>query len=66
MTKVKSRLLTLLLSFAMVFTSIGWLGAFEVNAAGSDSTFKVIVQDQNGDPVDGVTLLLVDPEGLSG
>ena len=66
MTKVTSKLLTLLLSFAMVFTSIGWLGAGEVNAAGSDSTFKVTVQDQNGDSVDGVTLVLSDPEGLSG
>ena len=36
MTKITSRLLTLLLSFAMVFTSIGWLGSFDVNAAEDD------------------------------
>ena len=49
MTKTKSKLLTLFLAFAMVFTSIGWLGAFEVSAAGEKpDTLKIKVSDDEG------------------
>ena len=47
MTKVTSKLLTLMLSLAMVFTSMGWLGSIEVNAAEGDNktlTVKVVAE----------------------
>lgn len=56
MTKITSRMLTLLLSFAMVFTSIGWLGSFEANAAEGQETLSIKVVDQNGDPVSELPL----------
>ena len=57
MTKITGRMLTLLLSFAMVFTSIGWLGVSEVNAAVDNTVLYVQVKD--GDtPVKGVQLEL--------
>ena len=57
MTKITSRLLTLLLSFAMVFTSIGWLGSFEANAAGEPDAIKI--QAMNGsEAVSGVGFVL--------
>jgi len=65
MAKVTSKLLTFVLSIAMVVTSIGWLGVSEVNAAEGDSVFKVLVQDKDGNPVSGVDLALSDPEGLA-
>ena len=53
MKKSISKVLTLMLSFAMVFTSIGWLGSFEVNAEdeGTTATLYLQVKDTNGDPV---------------
>ena len=57
MTKITGRMLTLLLSFSMVFTSIGWLGVSEVNAAVDNTVLYVQVKD--GDtPVKGVQLEL--------
>ena len=57
MTKVTSKLLTFLLSFAMVFTFIGWLGVSEVNADVDDTVLYVQVKD--GDtPVAGAQLVL--------
>ena len=49
MKKSISKVLTLILSFAMVFTSIGWIGASEVNAAVDDfNNVQKEVWDQYG------------------
>ena len=56
MTRVTSRLLTLLLTFAMVFTSLGWLGSFEANAAEGDTVLYVKLVDGNNQPVAGISL----------
>ena len=60
MKKSISKVLTLMLSFAMVFTSIGWLGSFEVNAEdeGTTATLYLQVKDTNGDPVTDAGLYL--------
>lgn len=54
MKKSISKVLTLMLSFAMVFTSIGWIGASEVNA--ESSTIRIKVVDQNDNVVNNVYL----------
>ena len=57
MRKVTSKLLTLLLSFAMVITSVGWLGASEVKAAEGDTVLTIKIMDgQNA--VSGEKLIL--------
>ena len=57
MRKVTSKLLTLLLSFAMVITSIGWLGVSEVKAEEMPETLTV--KAMNGEtPVSGVQFVL--------
>ena len=66
MTKITSRLLTLLLSFAMVFTSIGWLGSFDVNAAEDDPDDGDIVvevyDDSELDYVEGADAFAAGPD----
>jgi len=56
MAKVTSKLLTLMLSFAMVFTSMVWLGASEVNAAEGDTQLIVKLVDESDQPVAGISL----------
>ena len=55
MAKVTSKLLTLMLSFAMVFTSMVWLGASEVNAAEGDTQLIVKLVDESDQPVAGIS-----------
>ena len=58
MTKMCNRLFALVLSFAMVFTSIVWLGTTNANAATelSNYTFAAQVVDADGNPVNGVVV----------
>ena len=63
MTKKTSKLLTLLLAFSMVFTTFGYVGGYEVNAANTD-TLSVKVVDQDSNPVTGLKLYVDnDDEG---
>ncbi len=63
MTRVTSRLLTLLLTFAMVFTSLGWLGSFEANAAEGDTYLYVKVVDASSHAeIADATVTLTDAE----
>ena len=66
MKKSISKVLTLMLSFAMVFTSIGWLGSFEANAAEVTNTLSIKVVDQDGAPVPNLALYVDnDDEGAA-
>ena len=56
MAKVTSKLLTLMLSFAMVFTSMVWLGAGTAYAAEGDTQLIVKLVDEDGQPVAGISL----------
>ena len=55
MAKITSKLLTLFLAFAMVFTTFGFVGGYEVEAAQGDTLLKVKLVDDDG-PVEGVEL----------
>lgn len=57
MTKVKSRLLTMIMAFVMVLTTFGFAGgAYEVNAALGDDSLIVKIVDDEGNPVKGIKL----------